>query len=202
MAKRLLDLTTAVLGLTIFAIPLVALAIAIKIDSPGPLIFAQLRVGQFGRTFRMFKFRTMIHQADMEGGITVKGDPRITPIGRILRKSKLDELPQLINVLLGNMSLVGPRPELPEFVEKYSPADFAIVLSVRPGLTDFASIRFRNENELLARQVDPVAYYENVIMPAKLRYYRFYVRRAGVRLDLYILMSTFVALGKDVLHVA
>jgi lipopolysaccharide/colanic/teichoic acid biosynthesis glycosyltransferase len=202
MAKRLLDLTTAVLGLTIFAIPLVALAIAIKIDSPGPLIFAQLRVGQFGRTFRMFKFRTMIHQTDMEGGITVKGDPRITPIGRILRKSKLDELPQLINVLLGNMSLVGPRPELPEFVEKYSPADFAIVLSVRPGLTDFASIRFRNENELLARQVDPVAYYENVIMPAKLRYYRFYVRRAGVRLDLYILMSTFVALGKDVLHVA
>jgi lipopolysaccharide/colanic/teichoic acid biosynthesis glycosyltransferase len=202
MAKRLLDLTTAVLGLTIFAIPLVALAIAIKIDSPGPLIFAQLRVGQFGRTFRMFKFRTMIHQTDMEGGITVKGDPRITPIGRILRKSKLDELPQLINVLLGNMSLVGPRPELPEFVEKYSPADFAIVLSVRPGLTDFASIRFRNENELLARQVDPVAYYENVIMPAKLRYYRFYVRRAGVRLDLYILMSTFVASGKDVLHVA
>jgi lipopolysaccharide/colanic/teichoic acid biosynthesis glycosyltransferase len=202
MAKRLLDLTTAVLGLTIFAIPLVALAIAIKIDSPGPLIFAQLRVGQFGRTFRMFKFRTMVPQTDMEGGITVQGDPRITPIGRILRKSKLDELPQLINVLLGNMSLVGPRPELPEFVEKYSPADFAIVLSVRPGLTDFASIRFRNENELLARQVNPVAYYENVIMPAKLRYYRFYVRRAGVRLDLYILMSTFVALGKDVLHVA
>ncbi len=97
------------------------------------------------------------------------------------------------------MSLVGPRPEVPEFVEKYSADDFKIVLSVRPGLTDFASIRFRNENELLAQQADPVAYYEKVIMPAKLRYYRFYVRRSGVRLDLYIIMSTFVALGKDML---
>jgi lipopolysaccharide/colanic/teichoic acid biosynthesis glycosyltransferase len=199
MTKRLLDLTTAALGLTILAVPLVALAIAIKIESPGPLIFSQLRIGQFGRPFRMFKFRTMAHQADAKSRITVGGDPRITAVGRILRKSKLDEVPQLFNVLLGNMSLVGPRPEVPEFVEKYSPEDFKIVLSVRPGLTDFASIRFRNENELLAQQADPVAYYEKVIMPAKLRYYRFYVRRSGVRLDLYIIMSTFVALGKDML---
>jgi lipopolysaccharide/colanic/teichoic acid biosynthesis glycosyltransferase len=199
MAKRLLDLTTAALGLTILAVPLVALAIAIKIVSPGPLIFSQLRVGQFGRPFRMFKFRTMAHQTDVKSGITIGGDPRITAVGRLLRKSKLDEVPQLFNVLLGNMSLVGPRPEVPEFVEMYSPDDFKIVLSVRPGLTDFASIRFRNENELLAQQADPVAYYKKVIMPAKLRYYRFYVRRSGVRLDLYIIMSTFAALGKDML---
>jgi lipopolysaccharide/colanic/teichoic acid biosynthesis glycosyltransferase len=199
MAKRLLDLTTAALGLTILAVPLVALAIAIKIVSPGPLIFSQLRIGQFGRPFRMFKFRTMAHQTDVKSGITVGGDPRITAVGKLLRKSKLDEVPQLFNVLLGNMSLVGPRPEVPEFVEKYSPDDFKIILSVRPGLTDFASIRFRNENELLAQQADPVAYYEKVIMPAKLRYYRFYVRRSGVRLDLYIIMSTFAALGKDML---
>ena len=199
MAKRLLDLVTAALGLAILAIPFVVVAIAIKIESPGPLIFSQLRVGQFGRPFRMFKLRTMAQRANAEIAITVSGDPRITATGRFLRKSKLDELPQLVNILLGDMSLVGPRPEVPEFVAKYSPHDFETVLSVRPGLTDFASIRFRNENELLARQVDPVAYYEKVIIPAKLRYYRFYVQRESVRLDLYIIMSTFVALGKDMM---
>jgi lipopolysaccharide/colanic/teichoic acid biosynthesis glycosyltransferase len=199
MAKRLLDLVTAALGLAILAIPFVVVAIAIKIESPGPLIFSQLRVGRFGRPFRMFKLRTMAQRANPEIAITVSGDPRITATGRFLRKSKLDELPQLVNILLGDMSLVGPRPEVPEFVAKYSPHDFETVLSVRPGLTDFASIRFRNENELLARQVDPVAYYEKVIIPAKLRYYRFYVHRVSVRLDLYIIMSTFVALGKDMM---
>jgi lipopolysaccharide/colanic/teichoic acid biosynthesis glycosyltransferase len=199
MAKRLFDLVAAALGLAILAIPFAAVAIAIKIKSPGPLIFSQIRVGQFGRPFRMFKLRSMAQRTNAEIGITVSGDPRITSFGRFLRKSKLDELPQLINILLGDMSLVGPRPEVPEFVAKYSAHDFETVLSVRPGLTDFASIRFRNENELLAQQVDPIAYYEKVIIPAKLRYYRFYVRRASVRLDLYIIMSTFVALGKDMM---
>ena len=199
MAKRLLDLLAAALGLVILAVPLAAVAIAIKIESPGPLIFSQLRVGRFGRPFRMFKLRTMAHRTNPEIGITVSGDSRITTIGRFLRKSKFDELPQLINILLGDMSLVGPRPEIPEFVAKYSPRDFETVLSVRPGLTDFASIKFRNENEILAQQVDPVAYYEEVIVPAKLRYYRFYVRHVSVRLDLYIITSTFVALGKDLM---
>ena len=197
MAKRFLDLMAAALGLAILVVPLAAVAIAIKLETPGPLFFSQLRVGQFGRPFRMFKLRTMMHRPDAEAGVTLSGDSRITMIGRFLRKSKFDELPQLINVLLGHMSLVGPRPEVPEFVAKYSPHDFETVLSVRPGLTDFASVRFRNENELLAQQTDPVAYYENVIMPAKLRYYRFYVRRASVWLDLYIIMSTLVALGKS-----
>lgn len=199
MAKRLFDLVASALGLAILAVPLALVAITIKIESPGPLIFSQMRVGQFGRHFRMFKFRTMANRANGTSGITVHGDPRITMFGRILRKSKLDELPQLINVLLGDMSVVGPRPEVPEFVEKYSLNDFEIVLSVRPGLTDFASIRFRNENGLLAQQVNPVAYYEKVLIPAKLRYYRFYVRRASLRLDLYIIMSTLAALGKDML---
>jgi len=199
MAKRLIDLLAAALGLVILAVPLAAAAIAIRIESPGPLVFSQLRVGQFGRPFRMFKLRTMTHRTNPEIGITVGGDSRITTIGRFLRKSKFDELPQLINILLGDMSLVGPRPEIPEFVAKYSPQDFETVLSVRPGLTDFASIRFRNENEILAQQIDPVAYYEKVIVPAKLRYNRFYVRHASVRLDLHIIMSTFAALGKDMM---
>ena len=199
MAKRLLDLLAAALGLIILAVPLAAVALAIKIESPGPLLFSQLRVGRFGRPFRMYKLRTMAHRTNPESGITVGGDARITTIGRFLRKSKFDELPQLFNVLLGDMSLVGPRPEIPEFVAKYSAQDFETVLSVRPGLTDFASIRFRNENELLAQQVDPVAYYEKVIVPAKLRYNRFYVRHASVWLDLHIIMSTLVALGEDMI---
>ncbi|WP_442868243.1 sugar transferase [Bradyrhizobium sp. CCBAU 53415] len=197
MSKRLFDLTATLVGLSVLAIPLLVLAAIIKFYSPGPLFFRQVRAGRYGRPFQILKFRTMTPQPDAVRELTIGEDPRITSIGRILRKSKLDELPQLINVLRGDMSLVGPRPEVPEFVQKYSPADFRTVLSVRPGLTDFASIRFRNESELLAKQSDPVTYYENVIVPAKLRYSRFYVRRASVRLDLYIIISTIITIGRD-----
>jgi lipopolysaccharide/colanic/teichoic acid biosynthesis glycosyltransferase len=196
MTKRLFDLTAVLIGLFALAIPLIFLAIILKVFSPGPLFFRQVRVGRSGRPFRILKFRTMTNQP-ATASVTVGGDPRITPIGRFLRKSKLDELPQLLNVLIGDMSLVGPRPEVPEFVKKYSAEDFSIVLSVRPGLTDFASIRFRNETDLLAKQADPIAYYEKVVMPAKLRYYRFYVRRATVRLDIFIIASTILSVGRD-----
>jgi lipopolysaccharide/colanic/teichoic acid biosynthesis glycosyltransferase len=132
-------------------------------------------------------------------GMTFGESGRVTPLGRALRTSKVDELPQLVNVLRGDMSLVGPRPELPEFVAKYSAADRAIVLSVAPGLADFASIRFRDESELLAGETDPQRTYEEVIMPAKLRYCRFYVRKASLRLDLYIIMRTVLVLIEDLI---
>jgi lipopolysaccharide/colanic/teichoic acid biosynthesis glycosyltransferase len=130
-------------------------------------------------------------------GITIGGDTRVTRIGRFLRDTKIDELPQLINVLAGDMSLVGPRPEIPAYVERYSGRDRRIVFSVAPGLTDFASIRFRNESELLATKGDPLLYYETIIMPAKLRYCRLYIRRAGFQLDLWLLALTVRVLAQE-----
>jgi lipopolysaccharide/colanic/teichoic acid biosynthesis glycosyltransferase len=128
----------------------------------------------------------------------VAADSSITRVGDFLRKSKIDELPQLVNILLGEMSFVGPRPEIPEFANKYRERDRQLVFSVLPGMTDFASIRFRNENELLARQMDPLSYYEQVIMPMKLRYYRFYIARASLRLDIYIMALTVRYLITDI----
>jgi lipopolysaccharide/colanic/teichoic acid biosynthesis glycosyltransferase len=197
--KQLFDVVVAAIALAAFAIPLVAIAIAIKLDTSGPVFFRQVRVGLFGRPFRMLKFRTMTHKRTANAGITTSPDDHVTRVGRYLRTSKLDELPQLINVLRGEMSIVGPRPEVPDFVEKYSDENKRIVLSVRPGLTDFASIVYRRENELLAAQQDPLDYYERIVMPAKLAYCRFYVRRASLRLDLYLIALTIVALGSDVM---
>lgn len=187
--KRLLDVAISAMGLLVAAIPLALSAVVIKLTSSGPALFRQLRVGQHGTPFEIYKLRTMRPQ-DNADKITVGRSPRITPIGHILRATKIDELPQLINILKGEMSLVGPRPEVPEFVAKYPEKDRDLVLSIRPGLTDFASIRFRNENSLLAAQADPLAYYEHVILPTKLRYYRFYVSRLSVGLDLYIMFLT------------
>jgi lipopolysaccharide/colanic/teichoic acid biosynthesis glycosyltransferase len=175
--------------------------VMIKATSPGPIFFRQIRVGRGGRPFSIYKFRTMVESGPSALPKIGVGEPgSVTPVGRVLRRTKLDELPQLINVLAGTMNLVGPRPEIPEFVAKYSAEDQRIVLSVAPGLTDFASIRFRNEEVLLAAQKDPLAYYERVLMPAKLRYYRFYVRRASVGLDLYLIAQTILALGGDLLR--
>jgi lipopolysaccharide/colanic/teichoic acid biosynthesis glycosyltransferase len=198
MAKRLFDSILAGLGLALLAVPFAGVACLIKLASPGPVFFRQERAGRFGRPFRIYKFRTMTtEQPRGAGAITVHGDPRITWIGQHLRKWKIDELPQLLNVVRGEMSLVGPRPEVLEYVDQYSDDDKRIVLSVAPGLTDFASLRFRNESELLAAQDDPIGYYKSVIMPIKLRYYRFYVRHASLRLDLFIIAQTILTLARD-----
>ena len=197
-ARRLFNVLASVCGLVALAIPFVLIMAVIKATSPGPVFFRQVRVGRNGRLFRIYKFRTMFESNPCAVPIVGTGEPAsVTPVGDFLIRTKIDELPQLINVLVGNMSLVGPRPEIPEFVAKYSSEDRRIVLSVLPGLTDFASIRFRNEELLLSRQKEPFAYYELVLMRAKLRYCRLYVRRASLGLDLYLIAQTIVALASD-----
>lgn len=191
MLKRLVDVLAAAAGLLLLA-PLFALiAVAIKLESPGPVFFRQERVGRHGRPFRIFKFRTMT-VAPPSGGVplTVAGDRRITRVGALLRRSKLDELAQLIDVLRGTMSLVGPRPEVPRYVAHY-PAEWRErLLSVRPGITDFASVRYRDENELLAQADDPEREYIDVILPTKLRYALHYVDRPSLANDLRVLGLT------------
>src|SRR5262249_21017664 len=148
-----------------------AVAIAIKLDSPGPIFFRQERVGRGGRPFRIFKFRSMVVEAPQFGAqITSCADSRITHVGRFLRKHKLDELPQRINVLAGEMSLVGPRPEVPELMKRYTTEQRAIILSLRPGMTDYASILFRDESSLLNGKINPVEFYQREIMPIKFVY--------------------------------
>lgn len=195
MAKRLLDLLGAGLGLLLLSPLLAAAALAIKLDSPGPVFYRQVRVGRGGREFRIHKFRTMTHNpADRGPQITVGGDARITRVGAFLRRSKLDELAQLFDVLAGDMSLVGPRPEVPRYVALY-PADLRDkVLSVRPGITDFASIEFRDENDLLAGSADPDRTYRDEVLPRKLALQARYVDQAGVVTDLRLIAGTLAAL--------
>jgi lipopolysaccharide/colanic/teichoic acid biosynthesis glycosyltransferase len=191
--KRGLDVVAAGLGLLLLAPLLLAIAAWIRLDSPGPALFRQARVGRHGRIFRIHKFRTMREAAPPAGappGITVGADPRITRAGAFLRRSKLDELPQLIDVLLGDMSLVGPRPELPRYVATYPDALRAKVLSVRPGITDPASLQFSDESEQLARSGDPEREYAEVVLPAKLRLAADYVDHATLGTDLHVLGRT------------
>ena len=167
------------------------LAIWIKIDSEGPVFYRQVRVGKGNRDFRLFKFRSMRVGSDRKGLITVGGrDPRVTRSGYYIRKYKLDELPQLINVFTGDMSLVGPRPEVRKYVDLYPPEQMH-VLDVRPGITDPASIRYRNENELLAQVEDPDRYYVEVIMQDKLQLNLEYVEKQSFRFDLQLIFKTF-----------
>ena len=167
------------------------LAIWIKIDSEGPVFYRQVRVGKGNRDFRLFKFRSMRVGSDRKGLITVGGrDPRVTRSGYYIRKYKLDELPQLINVFIGDMSLVGPRPEVRKYVDLYTPEQMH-VLDVRPGITDPASIRYRNENELLAQVEDPDRYYVEVIMQDKLQLNLEYVEKQSFRFDLQLIFKTF-----------
>src|SRR5690242_5375304 len=194
--KRCIDIALATAILLIGAIPLAIAAAVVRLSSGTPVLFRQVRVGRGGVPFVIYKLRTMRPAPDGPK-VTVGGSARVTPEGHFLRATKMDELPQLFNVLKGDMSLVGPRPEVPEYVEKYSDLDKRIVLSVRPGLTDLASIRFRSENRLLASKADPLVYYERVIVPLKLRYSRFYVRRACPALDIYIMGLTAVSLLTD-----
>ena len=183
------------MGLLLLAPLLIALAVCIKINSPGPVFFRQERVGLGGRLFRINKFRTMVRNAESLGMlITVGSDMRVTSVGKWLRRYKLDELPQLMNVLCGHMSLVGPRPEVPLYVACY-PADVRnIVLSVRPGITDRASIEFKDENEILGRALDPNQAYVQDVLPIKLKYYVEYVNTRSFWGDIYLILRTFKAL--------
>ena len=191
MLKRALDLLAAAAGLLLLAPAFLLIALAIKLDSPGPVFFRQERVGLRGRPFRIFKFRTMT-VGPATGGIevTVAGDARITRVGAALRRTKLDELAQLIDVLRGTMSLVGPRPEVPRYVSHYPPEWRERLLSVRPGITDFASVRYHDENDLLARASDPEREYIEVILPTKLRYALHYVDNPTLASDLRVLGLT------------
>ena len=197
MGKRLFDIVCSGLGLLLLAPLLLLIALWIRLDSPGPVMFLQERVGRHGRPFFIHKFRSMHVDAPAQGPqITIGADPRITRSGRWLRASKLDELPQLWDVLRGEMSLVGPRPEVPRYVALY-PADLReLVLSVRPGITDPASLQFRDESELLARAADPEREYVDVILPAKLKLAADYVRHASLWGDLRLILGTLGALRR------
>lgn len=195
MAKRLFDWLASTFGLLALAPVLLLLAVWIKLDSSGPVFFRQERVGRGGKLFRIHKFRTMVTDAERRGlQITVGADARVTRVGQWLRKYKLDELPQLLDVWLGQMSLVGPRPEVPRYVACY-PADVRdVVLSVRPGITDRASIEFKDENEILGRAPDPHLAYVNEVLPIKLRYYVDYVAQRSFWSDVGIILMTVRAL--------
>ena len=189
--KRVLDVLGSIVGLLILWPFLLGIAITIKLDSPGPVFFRQVRIGRGGRPFRIFKFRSMVAGAPQLGKpITVRADSRITRAGAFLRSSKLDELPQLINVFWGDMSLVGPRPEVPEFMNLYTPEQRAIILSLRPGMTDYASILFRDESSILDGRDDPVEIYQREIMPIKFAYYERYNRDVGFINDVRIIIAT------------
>ncbi len=165
---RLLDIIFSILGLIILSPLFLVMALWVKLDSPGPVLYRQIRVGRYSKDFKLLKFRSMHVDADKKGLLTVGGrDPRITKSGYFLRKYKFDELPQLINVLKGEMSAVGPRPEVRKYVDLYSDEQKK-VLNVRPGVTDMASIKFRNENEILEMQPEPEKYYIEHIMPEKI----------------------------------
>lgn len=195
MAKRVFDIAVAALALMLLAPVMLCIAVWIKIDSSGPVFFRQERVGRFGVPFRIHKFRTMTDAPIPTGPqITIGDDVRITAAGRFLRRSKLDELPQLIDVLLGRMSFVGPRPEVPRYVAIYPPVLRDKVLSVRPGITDMASLKFRNESELLARASDPEREYEQVVLPAKLKLAAQYVDSASLVTDLRLIALTLKTL--------
>jgi lipopolysaccharide/colanic/teichoic acid biosynthesis glycosyltransferase len=194
MSKRLFDVLAAACGLLLLAPVLLAIALWIRLDSPGPALFRQRRVGRHGRLFDIYKFRTMADGPDDGRQLTVGRDPRITRAGRFLRRTKLDELPQLLNVLEGTMSLVGPRPEVPRYVDRYPPAVRQTVLSVAPGITDLAAILFKDENDILGRAQDPERAYVETILPVKLEYYQRYVRERSFWLDLRILFRTLAAI--------
>ncbi len=191
MLKRTFDIIASGLGLVVASPIFLVLAIWIKIDSEGPVFYRQVRVGRGNKDFQLFKFRSMRVGADKQGLITIGGrDPRVTRSGYFIRKYKFDELPQLINVFIGDMSLVGPRPEVRKYVDMYT-LEQLHVLDVRPGITDLASIYYRNENELLEKAEDPDQYYIDVIMPDKLRINLDYVANHSFIGDIKLIFRTF-----------
>lgn len=193
--KRAFDLLASAVGLLVFSPLFLVVALLIKADSPGPIFYRQARVGRDEKLFRIHKFRTMVTDADVRGPqLTAGNDRRITRIGAFLRRWKIDELPQLIDVFFGQMSLVGPRPEVPRYVEHYPVKVKDIVLSVRPGLTDYASIQYKDESNLLNDSLNPERTYIEKILPAKLELYVKYVHRRSFLGDLKIIICTLKAL--------
>ena len=196
IAKRAMDIVLSACALAILWPLLLLIALAIWIDDPGPVFYRQVRVGRNGKTFRIFKFRSMVMDADKKGlAITVGRDSRITRVGAVLRKTKLDELAQLLNVFLGQMSFVGPRPEVPKYVELYTPYQRQVLL-VRPGITEYASIAYRNENDLLAGAPNPEAMYIEQIMPDKIELNMKYLREISPLADIRLILKTIVAVIK------
>ena len=196
IAKRVMDIAISAAALCVLWPVFLLIALAIVIDDPGPVFYRQVRVGRGGRPFRIFKFRTMVVDADKKGlSITVGRDSRITRVGAFLRKTKLDELAQLLNVLCGQMSFVGPRPEVPRYVELYTPYQRQVLL-VRPGITDYASIAYRNENDLLEGAQDPERMYIDEIMPAKIELNMKYLHEISPLADLRLMLSTVAAVVK------
>jgi lipopolysaccharide/colanic/teichoic acid biosynthesis glycosyltransferase len=194
MIKRAFDIVAASLGLVVLSPLLLLVALLIKLDSGGPVFFRQERIGRRFRPFLIYKFRTMVQEAPRQGGpITFGADPRITRTGRILRKTKVDELPQLINVLRGEMSMVGPRPEVREYVELFR-EDYVDILRVLPGITDLASLTYRHEAEILGRSEDPEAEYIRRVLPEKIRLAKEHVKRSSLRFDLTLIFKTLLAL--------
>ncbi len=190
MIKRIFDIFSALIGLIILFPFLFVISIIVLVSSPGGIFFFQTRVGKNGKDFSLWKFRTMKPDSDKKGLLTVGGrDPRITEIGYFLRKYKLDELPQLVNVVFGEMSLVGPRPEVRKYVEMYSTQQLR-VLEVKPGITDYASIEYSNENELLAKSSDPEKTYIEEVMPSKLKLNLKYISEKSFTTDLKIIFKT------------
>ena len=195
--KRLFDIVASGLGLIVLSPLFLILAIWIKLDSKGPVFYRQVRVGYKNKDFRIFKFRSMRVGADQGSLVTIGGhDPRVTRSGYFIRKFKFDELPQLINVFLGDMSLVGPRPEVRHYVDYWTPEQMH-VLDVRPGITDPASIKFRNENELMEKAEDPEKYYIEVIMQEKIKLYLEYVEKHSFFYDLGLIFKTFWVIVKE-----
>jgi lipopolysaccharide/colanic/teichoic acid biosynthesis glycosyltransferase len=190
--KRTFDIFVAAIGLLLFAPLFLVIAVVIKLDSDGPVFFRQRRIGRNFHGFKIYKFRTMVHGAPRLGkAITYGNDSRITRAGLFLRKAKLDELPQLINVLKGEMSFVGPRPEVPQYVELFR-RDYVEILTVRPGITDLASLKYRDEAALLGKAENPEAEYVGRVLPDKIRLAKDYLEKSSVIFDLGVILKTLL----------
>lgn len=195
--KRILDVVLSMAGLIFLFPALIIIGGLLKLDG-GPAIFRQERVGRGGTTFRIFKFRSMVAGAEKQGApVTADNDPRITPLGKWLRKTKIDELPELFNVLRGDMSIVGPRPEVPAYVAFWPEDDRMTILSIRPGITDYATLYYHDEQAVLGASDNPVKTYVEQILPQKIRLYRKYLRDCNLGLDLRLILAT---LARVVIH--
>jgi len=191
-SKRLADILVSSAGLLLLSPLFVLVAVLIKLDSRGPVFFRQERIGQGFDPFLIYKFRSMVKDAPQRGGLLTAGqDPRVTSIGRLLRKAKIDEIPQLINVLVGEMSLVGPRPEVRRYVDLFQ-SDYEEILQVRPGITDLASLKYRDESSVLMEAADPEKEYITRILPDKIALAKEYVRRSSLLFDASLILKTFV----------
>ncbi len=191
IVKRIFDIAVSVLFIIILLIPIIILALAVKLTSKGPVLYKQVRVTTYNREFKILKFRTMVENADKIGAlVTSEGDSRITKVGHFLRKYRLDELPQVFNVLKGDMSFVGTRPEVPKYVKRYTPVMYATLL-MPAGITSLASIKFKNEDKMLGASTNIDDDYINIILPKKMHYNILYIKSFGFKNDLYLMGKTF-----------